>query len=67
VKIGGKRDGDQMQITKRRLRQIIKEEVERIENTSNENSTLIQEIVSIIQTYKKNELTQLHEILKRKK
>jgi len=56
-----------MQITKRRLRQIIKEEVERIENTSNENSTLIQEIVSIIQTYKKNELTQLHEILKRKK
>ena len=67
MKIGGKRDGDQMQITKRRLRQIIKEEVERIENTSNENSTLIQEIVSIIQTYKKNELTQLHEILKRKK
>ena len=32
MKIGGKEDGDQMQITKKRLKQIIKEEMNSIQN-----------------------------------
>jgi len=55
-----------MQITKRRLKEIIKEEIERA-NAPKENTNMINEIVSIVRTMDEKDLVQLHENLKRNK
>ena len=60
-------DGDQMKITKKRLEQIIKEEVSRVENASNEKRAIINEIISIVSSFNEGELNRLHEKLKRYK
>jgi len=67
VKIDGKKDGDQMQITKKRLKKIIQEEVSRAERLSNGKSDKINEIITIVESLSEAQLTQLHENLKRKK
>ncbi len=56
-----------MQITKKRLKQIIAEELDRASDISIKNDKKINEIVSIIKTMSENELTELHENLKRSK
>ena len=53
-----------MKITQRRLKKIIKEEIDRIESISNDNNTTIEEIIAIIRDMNGEELTQLHESLK---
>ena len=67
MKIDGKKDGDQMQITKKRLKKIIQEEVSRAERLSNGKSDKINEIITIVESLSEAQLTQLHENLKRKK
>ncbi len=67
VKIDGKKDGDQMQITKKRLKQIIQEEVDRAERLSNGKSNKINEIITIVESLSETQLAQLHENLKRYK
>jgi len=67
VKIDGKKDGDQMQITKKRLKQIIQEEVDRAEKLANGKSNKINEIITIVESLSEAQLTQLHENLKRYK
>ena len=56
-----------MKITKKRLEQIIKEEVSRVENASNEKRAIINEIISIVSSFNEGELNRLHEKLKRYK
>ncbi len=56
-----------MQITKKRLKQIITEELDRASNISTNNDERINEIISIIKKMNDNELTKLHENLKRSK
>ena len=63
----GKKDGDQMQITKKRLKQIIQEEVNRAEKLSNGKNNKINEIITIVESLSEAQLTQLHENLKRYK
>ena len=67
VKIDGKKDGDQMQITKKRLKKIIQEEVDRAERLSNGKNNKINEIITIVESLSEAQLTQLHENLKRYK
>ena len=56
-----------MQITKKRIKQIIQEEVNRADKLANEKQEKINEIVSIIQSLNETQLTSLHENLKRYK
>tara|TARA_B100000963_G_scaffold24234_3_gene18094 strand:+ start:4981 stop:5145 length:165 start_codon:yes stop_codon:yes gene_type:complete len=54
-----------MQITKKRLKKIIQEEVDRANKISKGNK--ISEIITIIESLNDAQLTQLHENLKRNK
>jgi hypothetical protein len=54
-----------MQITKKRLKQIVQEEVDRANKLSKGNK--ISEIITIIESLSEAQLTQLHENLKRDK
>ncbi len=56
-----------MQITKKRLKQIIQEEVNRAEKLSKGKNNKINEIISIVEGLSETQLTQLHENLKRYK
>ena len=56
-----------MQITKKRLKQIIQEEVDRAEKLANGKSNKINEIITIVESLSEAQLTQLHENLKRYK
>ncbi len=56
-----------MQITKKRLKQIIQEEVNRAEKLSNGKNNKINEIITIVESLSEAQLTQLHENLKRYK
>jgi len=56
-----------MQITKKRLKQIIQEEVNRADKITNKKQAKINEIVSIIESLNETQLTSLHENLKRYK
>ena len=67
VKIDGKKDGDQMQITKKRLKQIIQEEVDRANRLSKGKENKINQIITIVESLNEAQLTQLHEMLKRNK
>ena len=53
-----------MKITQKRLKEIINEEMARIEDASNNNGVTINEIISIIRNMNSEELTHLHESLK---
>jgi F0F1-type ATP synthase delta subunit len=65
VKIDGKKDGDQMQITKKRLKRIIQEEVDRANRLSKGKENKINQIITIVESLNEAQLTQLHEMLKR--
>ena len=67
MKIDGKKDGDQMQITKKRLKQIIQEEVDRASKLSQGKENKINQIITIVESLNETQLTQLHEMLKRDK
>jgi F0F1-type ATP synthase delta subunit len=67
VKIDGKKDGDQMQITKKRLKRIIQEEVDRANRLSKGKENKINQIITIVESLNEAQLTQLHEMLKRNK
>ena len=64
MKIDGKKDGDQMQITKKRLKQIIQEEVDRASNLPKGKQDKINQIITIVESLNEKQLTQLHEMLK---
>ena len=63
----GKKDGDQMQITKKRLKQIISEELDRNTNIAKNKSKKINEIVSILNSLNEVDLNKIHENLTRNK
>ncbi len=67
MKIDGKKDGDQMQITKKRLKQIISEELDRNTNIAKNKSKKINEIVSILDSLNEVDLNKIHENLTRNK
>jgi F0F1-type ATP synthase delta subunit len=56
-----------MKITTKRLKQIIKEEVDRTEKLFSEKENKINEIITIVESLSDTQLTQLHENLKRYK
>ena len=56
-----------MQITKKRLKKIIQEEVDRAEKLSNGKESKINEIITIVESLSDTQLAQLHENLKRYK
>ena len=56
-----------MQITKKRLKQIIQEEVDRANRLSKGKENKINQIITIVESLNEAQLTQLHEMLKRNK
>lgn len=67
MKKDGQKDGDQMQITKKRLKQIISEELDRNTNIAKNKSKKINEIVSILNSLNEVDLNKIHENLTRSK
>tara|TARA_R100000149_G_C5830962_1_gene106550 strand:+ start:662 stop:832 length:171 start_codon:yes stop_codon:yes gene_type:complete len=53
-----------MQITKKRLKQIIQEEVDRASKLSKGKKNKINEIITIVESLNEKQLTQLHKMLK---